>query len=127
SLRQSVGDVLRVLGQIPLQMAGHPGAVVENAEQHGRAPFPARSQHFTRAHVAIPMDQGSHMFGLVAADLPLGQLGLGRRADWFAARAARLSQCNWALQFGCAAYWACNACRNAALTEVCRPASWRGL
>jgi hypothetical protein len=26
------------------------------------------------------MDQGSHMLGLVAADLPLGELGLGRQS-----------------------------------------------
>jgi len=79
-LRQSVGDVFGVLGQIPLQMAGQPGAVVESAEQHGRAPFPARGQHLARANVAIPMDQGSHVLDLVAADLPLGELGLGRQS-----------------------------------------------
>ena len=40
-LRQAMGDIFRALGQVPLQMAGQPRAVVENAEQHGRLPLAA--------------------------------------------------------------------------------------
>ncbi len=68
-LRQAVCDVLRRFGQIPLQMAGKPRAIIEHAEQDRCVPFAARRQHLARAVMTIPVPGAAHIFGLVAAHL----------------------------------------------------------
>ena len=86
-LRQAVGDVLRALGQIPLQMAGQPRAVVEHAEQDRRSPFAARRQHLARTVMTIPVPQTVHVLGLVAAHLARIEPGRGgQRAGGLARR-----------------------------------------
>ena len=56
-LRQAMRDVLGRLGQIPLQMAGQPRAVIEHAEQDRRRPLAAWGEHLARAMMAIPVER----------------------------------------------------------------------
>ena len=48
-----------------------------NAEQDRRLPLTARCQHLFRTYVTVPMQERAHIFGLVAAHLPLVVASLG--------------------------------------------------
>lgn len=76
-LRQAVGDDLCGLGQIPLQMTGEPGAIIEHAEEDRRLPLAACGEHLAGAMVTIPMPQAVDVFSLVAADLAIQQPRFG--------------------------------------------------
>ncbi len=79
-------DDLGGLGQIPLQVAGEPRAIIDNAEQNGRCPLAPLGEHLARAMVAVPMPQTIHILGLVAADLAIGNADLGTLGPVSAAR-----------------------------------------
>jgi hypothetical protein len=72
-----MGDDLRRLGQIPLQMTGKPRAIVQHAEQDRGLPLAARGEHLPGAVVTIPVPQAIHVRSLVAAHLAVEQPRLG--------------------------------------------------
>jgi hypothetical protein len=44
-LRKAMGDVLCVLGPVPLDVAGDPGPVIERTEEDGRHQLASRGDH----------------------------------------------------------------------------------
>ena len=76
-LGETMRDVLRVLGEVPLQMTGETRAVIEDAEQHRRRPLAAGGEDLARAEVTVPVPQASHVLGFVTAHLALRESRLG--------------------------------------------------
>jgi hypothetical protein len=54
-LRQAMRDDLGRLGQIPLQMTGKLGAIIQHAEQDRGLPLAACGEHLPGAVVTIPV------------------------------------------------------------------------
>src|SRR5712692_7047776 len=76
-LRKTVRDVVRVLGEVPLQVAGQARAVIENTEQHRRRPLAAGGEDLARSEVTVPVPQTANILGFVTAHLAVFKSRLG--------------------------------------------------
>jgi hypothetical protein len=72
-----MGDDLRGLGQIPLQMTSKPRAIIQHAEQDRGLPLATCGEHLPGSMVTIPMPKAADELGLIAADLTVEQPRLG--------------------------------------------------
>ncbi len=92
-LAESVHQVLcGLLPQVPLDVAGEPRAVVEDAEQERRDPHAGGGQHFLRAVVEVEVPEAVNVVGLEAAHLALREPGRGPAAAGRVGEAAALHQ-----------------------------------
>lgn len=87
-------DVLRVLGQVPLQMTGETQSVIEDAEQHRPRPLAAGGENLARTEVTVKVPQTAHILGLVTAHLTVfeSRLGPGRAGRVARTQTASLPQ-----------------------------------
>ena len=72
-----MGHYLCGLGEVPLQMTDNSGAVIEDGEQNGGHQVAAWREDFLGAMMAVPMEQGTHVTGLIASHLPVEEPRLG--------------------------------------------------
>jgi len=76
-LGEAMRDVLCGLGEVPLQMAGNSGAIIENGEQDWGQQLAAGSEYLLGTKMAVKMNEASHVTGLVAPHLTIEEPGLG--------------------------------------------------
>jgi len=76
-LREAVDEGLGGLREVPLEVSGEPGAVVEDAEQVGGDPRPLGRQHLAAPLVIVGVPQPVHGRELEGADLDRRALLLG--------------------------------------------------
>ena len=69
-------EILRGLGQIPLQVRTVPRVIVEDAQSQRPLPLATRRDHLQRTVMEVEVPQRADVFGFVTADLaPLAPLG----------------------------------------------------
>jgi len=76
-LAESVHQALGSFVEIPLDVTGQAGAVIENRQCHGLGPGAGASQDFARAVVEVQMQQAADMIDFEAAGFARLAVGFG--------------------------------------------------
>jgi hypothetical protein len=70
-LAEAVDEAFCGLVEVPLRVAGQARAVIENGQQDGPHPLPAKGENLVRAVMEVEMPETIDVLGFITAHLPL--------------------------------------------------------